>query len=106
MIIYIYKLIINLIPNPGLLIEYNPRTKTRVIPIQSRTGPCWVKKARSASFFYQAPRLFNFLPANLRELEDIGEPNSRHIDSFKQKLDDYLKAIPDLSGNSNNSLLQ
>ena len=106
MIIYIYKIKINLVPNPGLQFEYNPRTKTQVIPIQSRTGPSWVKKARSASFFYQAPRLFNSLPINLRELEDIGEPNSGHIDAFKRKLDLHLKTIPDIPGNSSNSIFQ
>jgi len=104
MIIYVYKIVIQLIENPGLVITYNPRTKIMVQPKSCNQAAAWVRKARSSSFFHQGPRLYNALPATLKELEDINEPSSKHVDKFKMKLDTYLESIRDEPGTISNSL--
>ena len=103
-IIYIYKIIIHLIENPGLTINYNPRTKLMIHPKSCNQAPAWIKKARSSSFFAQGPKLFNALPSHLRELEDIADPAKSHVHSFKGRLDDHLRGIPDNPGTQANSL--
>ena len=103
-IIYMYKIIIGMVPNPGFDKEYNPRTKIRVKPKVCNNAPSWVRKVRTSSFFYSGPVLYNKLPLQMRELEDIQTPSQKHISAFKTKLDSYLANIPDLPGSIHNSL--
>ena len=108
-ILYVYKIIIQHVPNPGLEINYNPRTKIRVTPKQniSRTSPAWIKSLRNNSFFVMGPQLYNSIPAALRELEDDSDKSGKEkVNNFKQKLDEYLRTIPDDPGTTQNSLLQ
>ena len=104
MILYLYKIIITAVPNPGLDINYNIRTKINVRPKSCNLSVNWVKKARTSSFFFQGPRLQNSLPLELRELENIAIPEKKHVDIFKRKLDSYLETIPDNPGSLRNSL--
>ena len=104
LIIYIYKIIIHLIENPGLVIDYNPRTKLMVHPKTCNQAPAWIRRARSSSFFVQGPAMYNALPAHLRELEDIAHPSKSNVDSFKGRLDTHLSEIPDEPGTQANSL--
>ena len=104
MILYLYKIIISAVPNPGLDINYNIRTKINVRPKSCNVSVNWVKKARTSSFFFQGPRLYNSLPPELRELENIAIPEKKHVDIFKRKLDSYLETIPDNPGSLRNSL--
>ena len=76
MILYVYKVIIGLVINPGLTIEYDPRRKIRVTPkTAARNVTGWIRVARDSSFFCQGPKLFNSLPHQLRELENIAVPS-------------------------------
>ena len=95
MIIYVYKIVIGISPNPGLNIQYHDRTKIKVEPKLKLNAPAWVKTLRYASFFYTAPKLYNSLPTALRELEGIIVPVTNHVVAFKRKLDEFLKRIPD-----------
>ena len=106
MILYIYKIIIGLIDNPGLEIQYNARTKVNIKPKMSpTTAPTWTKRVRNSSFFVQGPRLYNKLPQHLRELENITTPTKKNVDDFKSKLDKHLQTLPDIPGTSRNSLI-
>ena len=107
-IIYIYKIIIQLVPNQGLEIHYKPRTKVKVTLKQniSRAPLAWVRSLRNGSFFVIGPQLYNSIPATLRELEKYDEGEEQKVQNFKNKLDEYLGTIPDTPGTPQNSLLQ
>ena len=107
-IIYIYRIVIQLAPNPQLEIHHYPRTKIKVTPKQNiiTASPSWVRSLRNGSFFVIGPQLYNSIPATLRELENEDEGEKQKVENFKQKQDDYLRTIPDAPGTSQNSLLQ
>ena len=54
-----------------------------------RHSPISVKKARERSLSVKGARMFNLLPAELRNI------NSDKVHLFKRKLDDFLSSIPD-----------
>ena len=82
MIIYLFKVIIELVPNPGFIYTYNDRTLLKIVPKPINKGPSWVRKARASSIFYQGPLHFNKLPASLRTFDNVSTPNSKNIDAF------------------------
>jgi len=105
MIFYIYKMVIGLIDNPGLDINYNARTKVNIKPKMSpTTAPTWTKESEIPASLYKGPQLYNKLPQHLRELENITTPTKKNVDAFKTNLDKYLQTLPDIPGTSRNSL--
>ena len=95
---YMYKIKIGLVPNPGFEPEYRRCHKFTYKPRNDR-------KNGRLSFFCVGPRLYNSLPPELRELDDVAEPNKTLVETFKGKLDQYLQTIPDNPGTQSNSLL-
>ena len=57
------------------------------------------------TFFCTGPRLFNSLPPEIRELDDVVHPDKSHAETFKEELDKYLATIPDIPGTQANSLM-
>ena len=53
------------------------------------SSPAMVKKARECSLGVKGARIFNLLPAEIRNID------SHSIDIFKKKLDIFLTDIPD-----------
>ena len=105
-IIYIYNIILQLLPNPGLEIHNNPSIKVRVTPKQISSAPsARVRSLRNGSFFVIGPQLHNSNPDTLGKLEnhDKGE---KKVENFQKKLDEYLGKIPNAPGSSQNSFLQ
>ena len=96
-IIYMFKIKIGLVPNPDFEPEYRCQKFTWKLQNDMKNG--------RYSFFCIGPRLFNSLPAELRELDDAVDPNKTHLEDFKEELDKYLNTIPDNSGTQSNSLL-
>ena len=96
--------LIHLVENSGFEIMSNPRTKTMVKPKCSNQAAAWIRKARCTSFFHQGPKLYNSIPAQLGELENFHQPAKNNVESFKHRLDEYLKDIPDDPGMTANSL--
>ena len=107
-ILYTWKIIHNIYPNPGLQINYtwpNMHTDNHNLGINIqygiRTGvtvhhytdnktPMWIKKH---SVLETCCNLYNALPSNLRQLiQDNDEPSPTQ---FKCNLDKWLKRIPD-----------
>ena len=58
-------------------------------------APHNIRKVRHSSFFYKGPQLYNLLPTELRQFEEIANPDQCHVDAFKEKLDKFLAQIPD-----------
>jgi hypothetical protein len=107
LILYTYKIANKFVPNPGFVIDYDPRRKLRVTPTTPPShAPSWVKSARRHSFFERGPRLFNKLPAALRERADIPLPTKSHLNAYKHQLDKHLKKYVDYPGRSGNGLPQ
>ena len=100
LILYLFKILNGLVPNPGNvdLFTYSDRKKiTAIRPKLPRNIPSWVKTLHENSFFTQAALLFNSLPEHLRELQDVA-PAKNMVDSYKKKLDAFLSLIPDQPG--------
>ena len=89
MILYLYKIMIGLCPNPGLdRIPMNRRTT--VVPKRSSKTEEWIKNGRHASFFSRAPQIFNTLPETLRNAVLPAVPTKQHVQDYKTELDKYL----------------
>ena len=54
-----------------------------------RISSAAVKKARESSLGVRGAKIFNLLPAGLRDL------NTEHVEVFKANLDAYLGTVPD-----------
>jgi len=109
-IIYMYKVLIGLVPNPGFDCYPDNRTqwkiRSKMIPATSRV-PTWIKNARNSSLFVTGPVMFNSLPYQLREKEANTQiPLKLQLSNFKNALDKYLSNIPDVPGTTRNSLIQ
>ena len=102
-ILYIYKIILHAVPNPGFQWNYCPRNKIQVTPKVSNTRG-WAHSLRNSSFAAMGPKLFNSLPLELRELPDLDKTIKQNIESFKRMVDKYLLIIPDLPGTANSIL--
>ena len=60
-----------------------------MVPTVNNQASQAVKSLRYGSFAVHAPRLFNMLPAHIRNTTGCT------IDVFKRKLDNFLKTVPD-----------
>ena len=97
-IIYMHKIKLGLVPNPGFKHDYRRCQKFKFEPKYDR-------KNGRFTFFVVGPRLYNSIPAELRELEDAIHPDASHVADFKGKLDKYLWTLPANPGTQKNSLL-
>ena len=94
MIIYIYKIINNLVPNISndnhriSTREHPRRGKLCEVPSYNTRAMAYVRTIREGSFSVHAPRLFNILPKDIRA-------HSGSTDSFKRRLDEFLRTVPD-----------
>lgn len=90
-VLYIWKILQGISPNPGIQQQVNPRTGTHLrLPAIAMTSPCWVKTLRRNSFVYKGSRVFNSLPKHLREIDQ-----KMSLISYKSKLDKFLQTLPD-----------
>ena len=89
-IIYIWKILEGLVPNPNIR-SYDAGRRGRLcaIPPMNNKAPKWTQNLREASFGVRAARLFNCIPCHIRDLTGC------NVDKFKKDLDDWLKNIPD-----------
>ena len=87
-VLYMWKIIRGLVPNPGITTRWNPRTGMHInLPIVG--GSCHIQKLRRESVLYRGPRLFDSLPSALRQMEDV------NLLGFKRKLDNWLANVLD-----------
>lgn len=86
-LIYVFKILMKKVPNPGISFKYSTR-RGRVL-----TSPASNSKTTDLihhSFTRRAPRIFNAIPQSLRDL-----PLNTSLDSIKNRLDKFLGLIPD-----------
>ena len=102
-ILYLYKMTLNVVPNPGFEWTYCPRNKLTITPkISHKQG--WAHTLRNSSFSVIGPKLFNLIPKELRELPDLSKSPQQLISQFKSNIDKYLTSIPDVPGQANSLL--
>lgn len=90
-VLYIWKVLQGISPNPGFQPSVNPRTGTNLkLPTIGTSSPCWVKTLRRSSFVYKGSRIFNSLPKHLRHV-DV----EMSLITYKKQLDSFLLTIPD-----------
>jgi ribonuclease P/MRP protein subunit RPP40 len=113
-ILYAFKAIRGLVPFCGLEVDTDQesrRGRTIKVPlIQAPRTFMAVKTLREKSFQVEAPKLFNALPAFLRNLNTTIETFKAHLDSFLETIPDQpatpglVPAATNLSGRPSNSI--
>ena len=92
-ILYLFKCLHQLVPNPGLVFKSNPRTGIHCqTPLSSPTQKKCAKAMQANFVMCKGPKLFNCPPKCLRK---IYPSESSSLNDFKRDLDDYLKSVPD-----------
>ena len=92
LIIYTWRILEAQVPNIGKGIKQTQhirRGRLCVIPKVNTRTPNRIQNLREASFTVHGPRLFNTLPAMIRNLTCCS------VDTFKKKLDRHLALVPD-----------
>ena len=85
-IIYTWKVLEGMVPNCGIQAHFSER-RGRECVIPALKGRLAVQTLRQQSFQVAGPKLFNSLPAHLR--------NMKKSSNFKEKLDIFLATLPD-----------
>ena len=96
-IIFMYKIITQLYPNPGIDlsgITLNDRQGTKIPSKFDPKAPQWVQRLRTASFFSKGPRLLETVLPFIGGVACLTE-DTPDVDKFKEKLDKLLETIPD-----------
>ena len=95
-ILYVWRILEQLTPNfnnpeiGGIKVKWNERRgRTCDVPSVSRRASAAIQRIRYSSFAVIGPKLFNSLPKELRNTSGC------LLDVFKQRLDKYLKTVPD-----------
>ena len=89
-IIYVWKVIEGVVPNCGLVAENKDRLgRTCLIPNLNKNASAKIRTLRENSFQVHGPRLYNCLPAFLRNLTNCS------VLEFKTQLDLVLEKVPD-----------
>ena len=91
-ILYVWKILQNIVPNVGDGIR--SRTSTRhgrfcIIPKRITTASAEIQQLKEGSFCVNGAKLFNSLPKALRNLKDVD------LSFFKLKLDQFLSTVAD-----------
>lgn len=96
MMIYVWRILEGQVPNftdpdrGGIHANWHIRRgRSCRVPTVSRQAPASVQKLRHSSFAIHGPRLFNTLPAALRNKSDCT------VEAFKRSLDNFLTNVPD-----------
>ena len=88
-ILYVFKTIVGLVPNPGITWHFSPRRGVLIdMPFISSRSSGYSQSLKYNSFFCLAARLFNCLPKDVRGL-------TGSVDSIKNHLDKFLRKVPD-----------
>ena len=85
LIIYTFKVLEGLTPPTGI-VELPPGRRGRLLKVTTSGS---TSTARYHSFNMSAPRIWNSLPASIRNIRNVS------VDCFKQRLDKVLEQIPD-----------
>ena len=95
MILYAYRVVIGLMAF-NWFEAFEDRGSIKLRSRYNNRAPVRVRRSRHSSFFYKGPQLYNLLPSELQQFEEIDSPHKSHVDAFKVELDKYLMKIPDV----------
>ena len=89
--LYVWKVIESKVPNCGIKVRGEEGRLGRMceVPPLNTSASQSVQTMREQTFQVNGPKLFNSLPANIRNLTKCS------IEDFKMALDKYLENIPD-----------
>ena len=91
-VIYTWKVLQGLVVNPGIKINTNRGSRSGL----TLKIPKFTNELREQSYMIKGPKLFNSLPANVKEFPNLYQNDpKRAVDAFKRELDQYLNKIPD-----------
>ena len=91
LVLYIFKILQGKVPNPGISYKYSPRRgKVLIMPPVKSSKSSFAGTLYHHSFNRRAPRIFNALPKEIRNL-----PNDSSPELIKRRLDKFLNCIPD-----------
>ena len=89
--IYVWKILEDLVPNFGLQSSQNMRRgRCCRVPVVGRVASQKIQTIRHNSMGVLGPRLFNHLPARIRDISGCS------VDTFKRALDKHLDTVPDV----------
>ena len=89
-ILYVWKILENLVPNDIGLKLSNNSTRGRSVYIEGpKTNRSSIKTLRANSFSRSGPKMFNCLPSDLKNMSGCTK------ETFKNKLDQFLRKIDD-----------
>ena len=83
-IIYVWKILENIVPNPGVMITNENWNDDNFLRGRLCSIPKWKSKEKLDSFQVMGPRIFNTLPKVIRNMTKCG------IEEFKSVLDMFL----------------
>ena len=91
MCIFIWKISMNLVSGYSLEFRGEGTRRGRECEVAEivRTAPAAVRRARENSLSVKGARMFNLLPAEVRNI------TSEKVEHFKSKLDEFLRDVPD-----------
>ena len=88
-----YKILNNLVPNPGITWKTNERTGIKAnVPERDNKTKAQINNLRENFFTTVGPKIFNSLP---KEVRNFNSESQNKVLSFKNNLDKYLSYIPD-----------
>ena len=111
-VLYVWKVLQGIVPQCGISVATSQESRRgRTLSIPPLTGTRMaIRTLREKSFQVEAPRLFNSLPLELRNMDCSLATFKLHLDLYLQQLPDQ-PAIPgsppgaqDYTGNPSNSL--
>ena len=88
-ILYIFKIINNIVPNPGISYKYSARRGKILLNPSISSTSSHASSLAFHSFLQRSPRIFNALPKEIRN------STPTNINSVKKSLDQFLSNIPD-----------
>ena len=94
-IIYVWKIIENLAPNPreaedgGIKVRYHIRHGRKCYRTGINAPTAFLRKLQNQSFLIHGPKVFNSVPKNIRNITQCS------VEVFKRKLDGWLNSLPD-----------
>ena len=90
MVLFLWKLSQGMVDGYKVDFSYSPRRGRLATPHYTGAKvPAMVRKAREASLASEGAKIFNLLPAYIRNI------NSDNVETFKNELDSFLRLVPD-----------
>ena len=93
MILTVYRIIIGAMEYHGLetYMERGLRVRTKY---EQRANQA-IRRIRHSSFFYKGPQMYNLMPVEMRQFEEVENPGQIQVNQFKKKVDVFLEVVPD-----------